>query len=123
MEVKRKMKPGDPGTLKLLQQYGDKLICVRYRYDKIQHKRQTTVELLVDEQPWYGDINNVSKKRSPQEELVKVHVKIQYTKWNCDHVLRIQVESGIRKRDSGLSASGRWLSLACRTGLWGNKHV
>lgn len=78
MEVKRKIKPGMPGTLRLVQEYGDKLICVRYRYDKIQHKRQTTVELLVDEQPWYGDINNVSKKRSLQADPVKVHVKILY---------------------------------------------
>lgn len=80
MDLKRKLKPGEPGTLRHVQQYGDDLICVRHRYDKINHKRQTTVEPIVDEKPWYGDINNVSKKRSPQADLIKVHVKIQYNK-------------------------------------------
>ena len=50
MEVKATIKPGRNGTKKCLQQYGDQLVCVRYRYDKHRNRRQTTVELIVDEQ-------------------------------------------------------------------------
>jgi hypothetical protein len=28
-----RLKPGQKGTKRLLAQYGDRLICVRYRYD------------------------------------------------------------------------------------------
>ncbi len=49
MEVSATHKPGLNGTKKYLQQYGDQLVCVRYRYDKSK-KRQTTIELIVDEQ-------------------------------------------------------------------------
>ena len=52
MEVRATLKPGLNGTKKYLQQYGDQLVCVRYRYDKSNNKRQTTVELIVDEQEW-----------------------------------------------------------------------
>lgn len=52
MEVKATIKPGHNGTKKYLQQYGDQLVCVRYRYDKQRNRRQTTIELIVDEQDW-----------------------------------------------------------------------
>lgn len=59
MEVKATLKPGINGTKKHLQKYGDQLVCVRYRYryDKNRHKRQTTVELIVDEQDWMRGYN------------------------------------------------------------------
>ena len=36
----------------MLAQYGDRLICVRYRYDVQRKKRFKTVELLVAERDW-----------------------------------------------------------------------
>jgi hypothetical protein len=47
-----KLKPGQDGTKKLLAQYGEQLVCVRYRYDDEKRKRYKTVELIVDEAPW-----------------------------------------------------------------------
>lgn len=44
--------PGRNGTKKLLRQYGDRLLRVRYRYDSTTGRRQKTVELLVEEVPW-----------------------------------------------------------------------
>lgn len=44
--------PGQPGTKKLLQKYGDELVCVRYRYDLKSKKKVKTVELIVEESPW-----------------------------------------------------------------------
>ena len=52
MEVKATIKPRLNGTKKYLQQYGDQLVCVRYRYDKQHNRRQTTAELIVDELDW-----------------------------------------------------------------------
>jgi hypothetical protein len=39
------LKPGKKGTKQLLTQYGDRLVCVRYRYDAQRKKRFKTVEL------------------------------------------------------------------------------
>jgi hypothetical protein len=46
------LKPGQKGTKQLLARYGDRLICVRYRYDAERKKRFKTVELLVEERNW-----------------------------------------------------------------------
>ena len=34
MDVKATLLPGTNGTKSLLKQYGEQLVCVRYRYDK-----------------------------------------------------------------------------------------
>src|SRR5947209_1389652 len=52
MRARAKRLPGQPGTKALLKTYGDRLICVRYRYDRAQRKRYKTVELIVEEAPW-----------------------------------------------------------------------
>ena len=50
--VRLHLRPGQKGTKQLLAQYGDRLICVRYRYDARRKKRLKTVELLVAERDW-----------------------------------------------------------------------
>ncbi len=45
----KRLKPGNPGTRRLLQRYGADLLCVRYRVDRSTGKRFTTIEQLVDE--------------------------------------------------------------------------
>ena len=50
--VRLHRRPGQKGTKQLLAQYGDRLICVRYRYDAQRRKRLKTVELLVAERDW-----------------------------------------------------------------------
>lgn len=52
MRTRLKLRPGQRGTKKLLAQYGEQLLCVRYRYDAQQKKRYKTVELIVDTVPW-----------------------------------------------------------------------
>ena len=56
MDVKATIKPGQNGAKRYTRQYGDQLVCVRYRYDKRRQKRLTTVELIVDEQDWIQGI-------------------------------------------------------------------
>ena len=48
----RKLKPGQPGTKRLLEQYGEQLICVWYRYDAGTCKRVKTVEIVIEENEW-----------------------------------------------------------------------
>ncbi|TNE48749.1 MAG: hypothetical protein EP343_15175 [Deltaproteobacteria bacterium] len=55
MQVKLTLKPGQPGTVRLTKQYGERLIAVRYRYDKASQKRYKTVELIVETIEWNQD--------------------------------------------------------------------
>lgn len=52
MRAKKKLKPGQPGTKRLLEKYGQRLICVRYRYDEEQQMRYKTAELIIEAVPW-----------------------------------------------------------------------
>jgi hypothetical protein len=51
METRATRRPGQKGTLKHLDRYGDRLLFVRYRYNRETNTRLTTVELIVDERP------------------------------------------------------------------------
>ena len=47
----KRLLPGAPGTKRLVERFGDTLLCVRYRYDPLRNSRLTTVELIVEERP------------------------------------------------------------------------
>jgi hypothetical protein len=51
VETRATRRPGEKGTRKHLEQYGDRLLYVRYRYNPKTNTRLTTVELIVDERP------------------------------------------------------------------------
>ena len=50
--VRLVLKPGQRGTIKLIQQYGSRLICARYRYDPVRKKRLKTAEIVIEEKYW-----------------------------------------------------------------------
>ena len=52
MHVLAIRRPGQRGTQKLAALYGDRLVCVRYRYDAASGTRYKTVELIVDQAAW-----------------------------------------------------------------------
>jgi hypothetical protein len=52
MRTRLTLHPGQRGTKRLPAQYGDRLVCVRYRYDAVRSLRLKTVELVVSERPW-----------------------------------------------------------------------
>ena len=52
MIVRQKLNPGEKGTKKMVETYGDQLVCVRYRYDVQRKRRYKTVELIVDVVQW-----------------------------------------------------------------------
>ena len=68
-ELPVRIRPGQKGTKQLLAQYGDRLICVRYRYDAQRKKRIKTVELLVAERDW-----EPPRTRFAHDQIVGVRV-------------------------------------------------
>jgi hypothetical protein len=69
--ARKKLKPGQAGTRKLLAEYGDKLFCVRYRYDAANKSRIKTVELIIEETPW-----EPSPAKIPSSKIM--HLRINY---------------------------------------------
>jgi hypothetical protein len=55
-----KLNPGLRGTKKLLAEYGDRLVCVRYRYNEAQKKRFKTVELIVEAIAWRPKVRHMA---------------------------------------------------------------
>jgi hypothetical protein len=75
MEARLKLKPGQNGTKKLLARFGERLLCVRYRYDEARSLRFTTVELIVSQSPWQPRKRSRTVPRSPHD---MVYVRIAY---------------------------------------------
>lgn len=78
------LKPGQKGTRRLVEQYGESLLCVRYRYDKQRGVRLKTVEIIVEEKPDRkphfsdGDIVPISvyfDELELREQLRKLHAR------------------------------------------------
>ena len=49
MKTQTHLKPGQKGTKRLVERFGDALLCVRYRYDENRGVRLKTVEIVVEE--------------------------------------------------------------------------
>jgi len=71
METRLTLRPGQPGTKKLAMRYGERLLCVRYRYDAANGRRLKTVELIVESVPWRPVQR---RRRRRDEELVAVRI-------------------------------------------------
>ena len=84
------LNPGQSGTKKLTKKYGERLICVRYRYDPQKRKRYKTVELIEETKDWKPNYNLQFK---PDDW---VPVKINH--------YEIQLRKAVK------SAGGRWNS-------------
>lgn len=71
MRARKKLKPGQNGTKNLLDQYGEQLICVRYRYDEEGQLRHKTIELIVETAPWIPQV-----EQAPHDSIVGVKVEL-----------------------------------------------
>ncbi len=81
MHVRTVRKPGDPGTLKLVAKYGDRLVNVRYREDPAKGKRYKTVELIVAQEDWQPPAQTNDEIAPPTPEprtTPRVPPRIQY---------------------------------------------
>ena len=71
-----------------MEQYGDALVCVRYRYDEITQKQYKTVEIIVSESEWtpppakYTDGTIVPLKISINETALLEQVRAVGGRWN-----------------------------------------
>lgn len=68
--TEKTLMPGDPGTQKWIKKFGDQLICIRYKYDRIRKKKLKTVELIVEEKE-----SKKLKTQIPWNKIVKVKIK------------------------------------------------
>lgn len=93
MKTRVKLKPGQKGTKKLTAQYGDKLVCVRYRYDIEKRKRVKTVEIIVEEGDWippsakYSAGTMVPLRIGPRETLLREQVRALGGRWDPEQLL------------------------------------
>ena len=71
METRLTLRPGTPGTKKLVARYGERLVCVRYLYDETCGRRLKTVELVIEEAPRRG---RARKPRRQDHDLVAVRI-------------------------------------------------
>jgi hypothetical protein len=82
MHVRTVRRPGEPGTRRLLEKYGDRLVCTRYRYDPAKQRRYETVELVIAEELWIPppDIraNGVAPIAPERRYTPRVPVRINY---------------------------------------------
>ena len=74
MITRLKLKPGQKGTKALLEQYGNALVCVRYRYDEASRTRIKTVELIVEKKA----LTPSRKQKQKIEDETLVPVRIEY---------------------------------------------
>ncbi len=99
----RNLKPGQPGTKRLLAQYGEQLLCVRYRYDAERKTRRKTVELLVEEVPWEVPTTQlrlesmIGLRVSIHEVKLQRQIKLAGGKWNpAQRVWELRYDQAVR---------------------------
>lgn len=80
----RKIAAGKPGTKKITEQYGEDLVCVRYRYDAESKIKYKTIEIIIDRGVW------IHKKR--QEKIVAIRTSFD----------EVEIRNRIK------SAGGKW---------------
>ena len=89
METRLTLRPGQSGTKKLLERYGERLVRVRYLYDHATGRRLKTVELVVESVAWRPRPRRLRRR---DDEIVAVRIA-----WN---------ETELRERAKRLDASG-----------------
>jgi hypothetical protein len=114
MQARLKLNPGQRGTKKLLAKYGDRLVCVRYRYDEQKKKRYKTVELIEEEVDWEpkagtpADQTLVEIRIDWSETELRAEVKAAGGRWNPErkvwrlaygNVVALGLEKRIVERD------------------------
>ncbi|MFY9316439.1 MAG: hypothetical protein WAO95_12885 [Burkholderiales bacterium] len=73
METRATLRPGQKGTRKLVERFGERLVRVRYVYDAAAGRRYKTVELIVAGAAWRPRPRN---QRRCDDDVV--HVRIAY---------------------------------------------
>ncbi|WP_226377889.1 hypothetical protein [Citrifermentans bremense] len=87
MKTQTHLKPGQKGTKRLVAEYGQSLVCVRYRYDKVRRVRLKTVEIIVEEKAWpfppeHGDGDMIALRVGYAEKALRAKLKAVGGRWD-----------------------------------------
>ncbi|MBN8429366.1 hypothetical protein JF535_00750 [Microbulbifer salipaludis] len=96
MEIIKTIRPGDDGSKRYHDKYGDQLCAVRYRRSPCKNTVYTTVEIIVAQREAYRNKN--TKPTSPQNPTEWVALKIAYDE--------VELRAEVRK------IGGRWSRTA-----------
>lgn len=69
MKTRLVLRPGDKGTKKVLNEFGERLYCVRYRYDEVGRRRIKTAEIILEEVAW-------EPPHHPRYDSVRVRIRL-----------------------------------------------
>lgn len=87
MKTRLILKPGKKGTKRLVEKYGDDLLCVRFRYDAELRQRIKTIELIIERTDW-----------TPPPP-----------KFSSNTIVALQIEAyDIKMREQAKASGGRW---------------
>jgi len=106
METRLTLRPGMPGTKRLLARYGERLVCVRHLCDEARNRRLKTVELVIEEAPWHG---LARRPRRNDHDLVGVRIA-----W-YESELRSRGEAGRRHLAAEANTLGDVLGSSAHT--------
>ncbi|MBI3247762.1 MAG: hypothetical protein HYZ50_14760 [Deltaproteobacteria bacterium] len=87
MRTRLTLHPHQDGAKQLYAEYGERLLCVRYRCDEQAKKRYKTVELIVEEHPWApvqtsgDDIPLMPLRVAAKELTVRHQIKSAGGRW------------------------------------------
>jgi hypothetical protein len=87
METRVTLRPGDKGTKRMVERFGERLICVRYRYDSVRKMRYKTVELIVEEAPWNPRAEIASESPPPRPPAL-VGVRVDFLETELRHTVK-----------------------------------
>ena len=93
MKTRLILKPGQRGTKRLTEKYGDDLVCVRFRYDAATRQRLKTVELIIERTDWepppekFTADTLVAVRIEGYETDLRKHIKDAGGKWKPDKKL------------------------------------
>ena len=71
------LKPDQNDSKYLVDQYGDRLLYIRYRYDAEKRKRCKTVEIIVEEATW-EPANGIDAVPLCDQTEIPVQIEIQH---------------------------------------------
>jgi len=111
METRLTRRPGQAGTRKYVERYGERLVCVRYLYDPENGRRHKTFELIVETVPWQP---GARRARRRDEEMVAV--RIGYEEADLRVGQNASARSGARNTGSGKCAGSTPSASASPTG-------
>lgn len=97
LKTRLTLAPGANGTKKLVARYGDRLVCVRYRYDVEKRMRLKTVELIEEEAAWLPSSALYLVKIDYAESALRDRIKDAGGRWNAERKVWMLGAAAVRR--------------------------